>query len=49
LAIERLNDGWAELLDLVTPRLPWERAQEGFEMYATPGDHEGSLKVVLDL
>ena len=49
LAIERLHDGWAELTDLVTPRLPWERAQEAFEMYAYPADHEGSLKVVLDL
>ena len=49
LAIDRLNDGWGELLDLVTPRLPWERAREGFEMYAYPAKHEGSLKVVLDL
>lgn len=49
LAIDRLNGDWAELTDLVTPRLPWERAQEAFEMYAYPADHEGSLKVVLDL
>jgi threonine dehydrogenase-like Zn-dependent dehydrogenase len=49
LAIDRLQEDWAALLDLVTPRLPWERAHEGFEMYAYPADHEGSLKVVLDL
>jgi L-iditol 2-dehydrogenase len=49
LAIDRLGGDWAPLLDLVTPRLPWERAQEAFEMYAFPGKHEGSLKVVLDL
>ena len=49
LAIDRLNGDWAALLDLVTPRLPWERAPEAFEMYAYPGEHEGSLKVVLDL
>ena len=49
LAIDRLNGDWAALLDLVTPRLPWDRAQEAFEMYAYPADHEGSLKVVLDL
>jgi threonine dehydrogenase-like Zn-dependent dehydrogenase len=49
LAIDRLNGDWAALLDLVTPRLPWDRAQEAFEMYAYPVDHEGALKVVLDL
>jgi L-iditol 2-dehydrogenase len=49
LAIDRLDGDWAALLDLVTPRLPWDRAQEAFEMYAYPADHEGSLKVVLDL
>ena len=49
LAIDRLNGDWAALLNLVTPRLPWDRAQEAFEMYAYPADHEGSLKVVLDL
>jgi L-iditol 2-dehydrogenase len=49
LAIDRLNGDWSALLDLVTPRLPWDRAQEAFEMYAYPADHEGSLKVVLDL
>jgi L-iditol 2-dehydrogenase len=49
LAIDRLDGDWAPLLDLVTPRLPWDRAQEAFEMYAYPADHEGSLKVVLDL
>jgi L-iditol 2-dehydrogenase len=49
LAIDRLDGDWAALLDLVTPRLPWDRAQEAFEMYAYPADHPGSLKVVLDL
>jgi hypothetical protein len=49
MCIDRLHGDWAELTDLVTPRLPWERAQEAFEMYAYPAEHEGSLKVVLDL
>ena len=49
MCIDRLNGDWAELTDLVTPRLPWERAPEAFEMYAYPAEHEGSLKVVLDL
>ena len=49
LCIDRLNGDWADLTALVTPRLPWDRAQEAFEMYAYPAEHEGSLKVVLDL
>jgi L-iditol 2-dehydrogenase len=49
MCIDRLNGDWAELTALVTPRLPWERAHEAFEMYAYPAEYEGSLKVVLDL
>ena len=49
MCIDRLNSDWAELTDLVTPRLPWEQAQEAFEMYAYPAEYEGSLKVVLNL
>ena len=49
MCIDRLDGDWAELTALVTPRLPWERAQEAFEMYAYPAEYEGSLKVVLDL
>jgi threonine dehydrogenase-like Zn-dependent dehydrogenase len=36
------------LADLVTPRLPWDRAAEAFEMYANPARHEGTLKLVLE-
>jgi threonine dehydrogenase-like Zn-dependent dehydrogenase len=32
---------------MVTPRLPWDRAPEAFEMYATRA--EGCLKVMLEL
>ena len=49
MCIDRLNDDWAELTALVTPILPWEKAHEAFEMYAFPAEHEGSLKVVLEL
>jgi L-iditol 2-dehydrogenase len=49
MCIDRLNGDWAELTALVTPILPWQRAAEAFEMYAYPAEHEGSLKVVLEL
>ena len=39
----------ADLRALVTPRLPWEQAAQAFEMYAYPAQHEGSLKVVLEM
>jgi len=34
---------------MVTPRMPWERAAEAFEMYANPAEAEGSLKLTLVL
>jgi L-iditol 2-dehydrogenase len=49
LAVDMVAGDCRALSDLVTPRLPWERAAEAFEMYADPARHEGSLKVVLDL
>jgi threonine dehydrogenase-like Zn-dependent dehydrogenase len=39
----------ADLQALVTPWLPWEQAAQAFEMYAYPAQHEGSLKVVLEM
>ena len=46
-AVDMIARGDTGLADLVTPRLPWERAPEAFEMYAHPAEHEGSLKIVL--
>ena len=34
---------------MVTPRMPWERAAEAFEMYAEPEKAEDSLKLTLVL
>lgn len=48
-AIDMIVQGRVELTEMVTPRLPWDRATEAFEMYAHPADHEGSLKLTLVL
>ena len=34
---------------MVTPRMPWARAAEAFEMYANPDKAEDSLKLTLVL
>jgi threonine dehydrogenase-like Zn-dependent dehydrogenase len=34
---------------ILTPRIPWERAAEAFAMYADPAAHVDSLKVTLEL
>jgi hypothetical protein len=37
------------LAQIVTPRLPWERATEAFAMYADPAAHVDCLKIALEL
>jgi threonine dehydrogenase-like Zn-dependent dehydrogenase len=49
LAVEKLASDWAELTDIVTPRLPWKQAADAFEMSAFPAQHSGALKIVLEL
>jgi threonine dehydrogenase-like Zn-dependent dehydrogenase len=46
-AVNMIVDGHVDLMPMVTPRLPWDRAAEAFEMYANPEGAEGSLKVTL--
>lgn len=47
-AADMVVDGRASALGaMVTPRMPWDRAAEAFEMYATCA--EGSLKLTLEL
>jgi threonine dehydrogenase-like Zn-dependent dehydrogenase len=46
-AVDMLVDGHADLAAMVTPRMPWERAAEAFEMYANPGQAKDSLKLTL--
>ncbi len=48
-AVDLVAGDCRELMELVTPRLPWERAAEAFAMYANPAPHEGSLKTILEL
>jgi len=46
-AVDMIVQGRVDLVDMVTPRMPWDRAAEAFEMYANPGQHEDSLKLTL--
>ena len=48
-AIAMVAEKGSPLPDLVTPRMPWEKAAEAFEMYAFPAGHRDSLKIVLEL
>ncbi len=46
-AVDMIASGRIDLTAMVTPRLPWDRAAEAFEMYANPAQAEGSLKLTL--
>ena len=48
-AVNMIVDGHVDLAAMVTPRMPWERAAEAFEMYANPGQAVDSLKLTLVL
>jgi threonine dehydrogenase-like Zn-dependent dehydrogenase len=48
-AVDMIVQGRTDLVDMVTPRMPWERAAEAFEMYANPATAEDSLKLTLEL
>ena len=48
-AVDMIVQGRVDLVDMVTPRMPWEKAVEAFEMYADPANHEDSLKLTLEL
>ena len=41
-AVDMIVQGRTDLIDMVTPRLPWDQAVKAFEMYAYPAEHEGS-------
>lgn len=47
LAVDMIVQGRSDLVDMVTPRLPWEKAAEAFEMYAYPAEAKDSLKLTL--
>ena len=48
-AVDMIVEGRVDLAAMVTPRMPWERAAEAFEMYAGPEKAVGSLKLTLVL
>ncbi len=48
-AVDMIVQGRVDLAAMVTPRMPWERAAEAFEMYADPANAVGSLKLTLVL
>jgi len=48
-AVDMIVQGRVDLTAMVTPRLPWERAAEAFEMYAHPEQAVDSLKLTLVL
>jgi L-iditol 2-dehydrogenase len=46
-AVDMITQNRVDLSAMVTPRLPWEKAAEAFEMYANPDQAEDSLKLTL--
>ncbi len=48
-AVDMLVRRDVDLASMVTPRLPWDRAAEAFQMYANPANHEDCLKITLVL
>lgn len=46
-AVDMITRGHADLGAMVTPRLPWDKAAEAFEMYAHPDQSKDSLKITL--
>jgi L-iditol 2-dehydrogenase len=48
-AVDMIVQGRVDLTDMVTPRMPWDKAAEAFEMYANPDQAEDSLKLTLVL
>lgn len=48
-AVDMIVQGRVDLTAMVTPRLPWEKAAEAFEMYAFPEGAKDSLKLTLVL
>jgi len=46
-AVDMVVQGRVDLTAMVTPRMPWDKAAEAFEMYADPASAPGSLKLTL--
>ena len=48
-AVDMIVQGRSDLTAMVTPRMPWDKAVEAFEMYANPAEAKDSLKLTLVL
>jgi len=48
-AVDMIVQGRVDLVEMVTPRMPWAQAAQAFEMYAHPAEHEDCLKLTLVL
>jgi L-iditol 2-dehydrogenase len=48
-AVDMIVQGRTDLTAMVTPRMPWDRAAQAFEMYADPANAKDSLKLTLVL
>jgi L-iditol 2-dehydrogenase len=46
-AVDMIAQGRVDLTAMVTPRLPWDKAAEAFQMYAHPAESMDSLKITL--
>jgi S-(hydroxymethyl)mycothiol dehydrogenase len=46
-AVDMITHCRVDLGAMVTPRLPWDKAADAFEMYANPDRSEDSLKITL--
>ena len=46
-AVDMIVQGRVDLTAMVTPRLPWDKAADAFEMYANPAELRNSLKITL--
>jgi L-iditol 2-dehydrogenase len=47
VAVDMIVQGRSDLVAMVTPRMPWKKAAEAFEMYANPAQAKDSLKLTL--
>ncbi len=47
-AMRLINDERCEIGQLVTPRMPWTKAQKAFEMFTNPWDYPDAIKITLE-
>lgn len=48
-AVDMIVQRRIDLVEMVTPKMPWEKAEEAFQMYACPDRTQDALKITLVL